>query len=272
MRMICISNFVWKLGIIFYADNLFIWTASITLLSRVFDAIDLEWKEEISPVIQNWLGSWGWGSLNFSPWILLDTIDRAVAAYFWKRGTWPRSELSNKQWAINRLGQNFYKCVHHCSDKQLQFLIPISLVVQEAMHCCLMAAANVHFTEYGNVFLPSFKVSADVAHRTFAGAQPAASSRPQPSESDTRQRASDTRLRVSRNSSQKAELCSARTQPGPGSDTVTSADWVCGSGHGDRRGSGSGSRGVRSTQAVSQIIALPHKCQEAQVFWMILTV
>ena len=42
MRMICISNFVWKLGIIFYADNLFIWTASITILSRVFDAIDLK--------------------------------------------------------------------------------------------------------------------------------------------------------------------------------------------------------------------------------------
>ena len=38
-----------------------------------------------------------------------------------------------------------------------------------------MAAANVHFTEYVNVFLPSYKVSADVAPRTFAGAQPAAS-------------------------------------------------------------------------------------------------
>ena len=50
---------------------------------------------------------------------------------------------------------------------------------------CLMAAANVHFTEYVNVFLPSSKVSADVAHRTFAGAQPAARSRPQPSEPDT---------------------------------------------------------------------------------------
>lgn len=48
-----------------------------------------------------------------------------------------------------------------------------------------MAATNVRFTEYVNVFLPSSKVSADVAHRTFAGAQPAASlSRPQPSESE----------------------------------------------------------------------------------------
>ena len=68
----------------------------------------------------------------------------------------------------------------------MQFLIPISLVGQEAMQRrCLMAAANVHFTEYVNVFLPSSKVSADVAHRTFAGAQPAARSRPQPSEPDT---------------------------------------------------------------------------------------
>ena len=91
------------------------------------------------------------------------------------------------------------------------------------------------FTEYVNVFLPSSKVSADVAHRTFAGAQhstqPAASSRPQPSEPDTEASshgASDT-PEYFQELSQKAELCSVPSLcPGSGSD-VTSAGWVCGS-------------------------------------------
>lgn len=86
-----------------------------------------------------------------------------------------------------------------------------------------MAATNVRFTEYVNVFLPSSKVSADVAHRTFAGAQPAASlSRPQPSESEpdtARQPGASDSGQSSRNSRRKLS-CAPSPGPGSGSDKL----------------------------------------------------
>ena len=97
------------------------------------------------------------------------------------------------------------------------------------MQRCLMAAANVHFTEYVNVFLPSSKVSADVAHRTFAGPSLVPPVQPGPAITAGARHSQAARglRQSSRNCQQKAELCSARA---PAPTSYISRLRVCGSG------------------------------------------
>ena len=220
MRMICISNFVWKLGIIFYADNLFVWTASITLLSRVFDAINLEWKEEISPVIQNWLGSRGW-EFNFSPWTLRIQLTTKSQCTFRSEAHDPAtpSPMSYQQ-VILELLQMCPSLFRQTIAISYSHLISWTRS-SNAPHASWPQQMYGFHRICKRIFAPSSKVSADVAHRTFAGAQQAAASSRPSHRSQTQKQAATgpptLRRSISRNSHRKlscARWVSARA-PAP---------------------------------------------------------